>query len=172
MRSPACPRHWSLKQRLEHKSVCDPKTDCHLWTGSRTTNGYGNLTYKNRRLQAHRASWIVNRGPIPGGLLVCHRCDVRTCINPVHLFLGTQKENMADKVTKQGHERRTEDGPERRPSKAPEIMRIEMLGREFITRVLAIRSIAGRDPTSPAMTARRRRRRSDGRGRCRGVPGS
>jgi hypothetical protein len=53
---------------------------------------------------------------------------------------------MADKVAKQGHERRTEPGPERRPSKAPEIMRIEMLGRELVTRVLAINPLPGPDP--------------------------
>ena len=140
MNSP-CPRHWTLKQRLDHRSIRDPKTGCILWTGSRTTNGYGGLNYRGRHLQAHRASWLAHRGPIPTGLLVCHRCDVRPCINPDHLFLGTQKDNMVDKAAKQGHERRTEDGPERRPSKAPEIMRIEMLGREFVTRVLAIRPL-------------------------------
>ena len=168
-----CPRHWSLKQRLEHRSIRDPKTGCILWTGSRTTNGYGGLNFKGRHWQAHRASWTANRGAIPDGLLVCHRCDVRTCINPEHLFLGTQKENMADKVAKQGHERRTEEGPERRPSKAPEILRIEMLGREFVTRVLAIRPLAAVSArpaarSSPATTARRpRRARSTCRPRAR-----
>src|SRR5262245_44026943 len=141
-----CPRHWTLQQRLCHYSIRDRKTGCVLWTGSRTTNGYGGINFKGRHWQAHRASWTVHRGLIPEGLLVCHRCDVRTCINPEHLFLGTQKENMADKVAKQGHERRTEVGPERRPSKAPEIMRIEMLGREFVTRVLAIRPLPDVDP--------------------------
>jgi hypothetical protein len=145
------PRHWSLKQRLEHRSVPDPETGCILWTGCRTTNGYGGLNFRRRHLQAHRASWIAHHGPIPKGLLVCHRCDVRTCINPDHLFLGTQKENMQDKVAKQGHERRTEPGPERRPSKAPEIMRLEMFGREFVTRVLAVRPLADRAaPSQPA----------------------
>jgi hypothetical protein len=152
--SSLCSRLWPLKQRLEHRSVRDPETGCMLWTGCRTTNGYGNLTFKGRRWQAHRASWTVNRGAIPDGLLVCHRCDVRTCINPDHLFLGSQKENMADKVAKQGHERRTEDGPERRPSKSPEIMRIEMLGREFVTRVLAVRPLSPAAPVS-ARTPRR-----------------
>jgi hypothetical protein len=135
------PKHWTLRQRLDDRSVLDPKTGCLLWTGVRSTNGYGLLGHAGLRWQAHRASWTLHRGPIPQGLLVCHRCDVRTCINPDHLFIGTQKDNMADKVAKQGHERRTEEGPERRPSKAPEIMRIEMLGREFVTRVLAIRPL-------------------------------
>ena len=170
MSSP-CPRHWSLKQRLEHRSIRDSETGCVLWTGSRTTNGYGGLNVRGRHWQAHRASWTVHRGVVPHGLLVCHRCDVRTCINPDHLFLGTQKENMADKVAKQGHERRTEEGPERRPSKAPEILRIEMLGREFITRVLAIRPIDAVSAGTPrpaarssrAASARRPARRSRGR---------
>jgi hypothetical protein len=140
------PRHWSLKQRLDHRSIRDPKTGCLLWAGSRTTNGYGSVRYRGELLQAHRASWLVHRGPIRNGLLVCHHCDVRTCINPDHLSLGTQKENMADKVAKQGHERRIEEGPERRPSKAPEIMSIEMLGREFILRTLAIRPLPNADP--------------------------
>jgi len=158
MNSP-CPRQWSLKQRLEYRSVVDARTGCILWTGSRTTNGYGGLTFRNRAWQAHRASWVVHHGRIPRGLLVCHRCDVRSCINPDHLFLGTQKENMADKVAKQGHERRTEQGPERRPSKSPEIMRIEMFGREFVTRVLAIRPLID----APSQAARGQRRRRAGR---------
>ena len=171
MSSP-CPRHWSLKRRLEHRSIRDPETGCILWTGSRTTNGYGGLHVRGRTWQAHRASWTVHCGAIPDGLLICHRCDVRTCINPEHLFLGTQKENMADKVAKQGHERRAEEGPERRPSKAPEILRIEMLGREFVTRVLAIRplpqaSVSARTPrpagrASRATSVRRPARRSRG----------
>lgn len=165
-----CPRRWSLKQRLAYRSIRDPKTGCVLWTASRTTNGYGGLNFRGRHLQAHRASWIAHRGPIPKGLLVCHRCDVRTCINPKHLFFGTQKENMADKVAKQGHERRTEPGPERRPSKAPEIMRIEMLGRMFVTRVLAIQPLPNDSATvlpAPSRPASRRRRRAGSSSRAR-----
>ncbi len=144
------PKSWSLQQRLDARSIRDPETGCLLWTGCRSTNGYGLVGYAGQRLQAHRAAWIAVHGAITPGLLVCHRCDVRTCIDPAHLFLGTQKENMADKVAKQGHERRTEKGPERRPSKSPEILRIEMLGREFVTRVLAIRPL----PSPAAVSAR------------------
>jgi hypothetical protein len=90
---------------------------------------------------AHRAAWIVKHGRIPKGLFVCHKCDIRACLNPRHLFLGTHKENMADMAAKMRRERGIEPGPERRPDKSPEILRIEMLGREFITRVLAIRPL-------------------------------
>jgi len=168
-----CPPHWTLEQRLQHRSVLDRETGCLLWMGARNGNGYGMLTMAGRGLTTHRAAWVAARGPIPEGLCVCHRCDVRTCINPEHLFLGTPQDNMADMAAKMRKKRGIEEGPERRPSKAPEIMRIEMLGREFVTRVLAIRPLTDArtlpeiDRASPATTARRRRRRSAGRARCR-----
>jgi hypothetical protein len=85
---------------------------------------------------------MAKNGPIPAGLCVLHRCDVRPCINPDHLFLGTQKDNMADMAAKMGHERRPHDGgPERRPSKAPEIMRVQVPGQEFVARILAVRPV-------------------------------
>jgi hypothetical protein len=93
---------------------------------------------------------MAKHGPIPPGLCVLHRRDVRPCINPDHLYLGTQKDNMADLTAKRGHERRPHDGgPERRPSKAPEIMRIRMYGHEFVTRVLAVRPMAGVSGPAP-----------------------
>ncbi len=125
-----CPNDWPLQQRLDHHSELDSKTGCRLWAASRNTNGYGHMRWAGRLWLAHRASWVARHGPIP---------DVRRCINPDHLFLGTQKDNMTDKAVKMGHEPRTAEGPERRPSKSPEIMRIQMWGKEFVTRVLAIR---------------------------------
>lgn len=139
-----CSPKLSLQQRLDCRSTPDPMTGCVLWLASRSTNGYGHLRWSGRLWQAHRAAWVARHGAIPAGLYVCHRCDVRTCINPDHLFLGTQKDNMADKAAKAGHERRTETGPERRPSKAPEILRLELRGQEIVTRVLAIRPLKSR----------------------------
>jgi hypothetical protein len=131
-----------LEQRLARDSVIDPEARCILWMASRNASGYGQVRWQGRLWLTHRAAWLAKHGPIPLGLCVLHRCDVRPCINPDHLFLGTQKDNMADLAAKRGHERRVYDGrPERRPSKAPEIMRVQVLGQEFVARILEVRPL-------------------------------
>jgi len=72
---------------------------CHLWTGAKT-NGYGVMGVGRATAKAHRVAWELAHGPVPVGLFVCHRCDVRSCCNIAHLFLGTQLENMRDCVAK------------------------------------------------------------------------
>lgn len=76
------------------------KTDsCWLWTGSVTGGGYGQIweSLPNRkRHDAHRWSWIMHNGEIPLNLHVLHKCDVKLCVNPDHLYLGTRKDNMRD----------------------------------------------------------------------------
>jgi HNH endonuclease len=75
--------------------------DCILHDGWISGNGYGlvRVGAKGRRL-AHRVAYEQARGPIPKGMIVMHTCDVRACINPEHLILGTQQDNMVDMVTK------------------------------------------------------------------------
>lgn len=90
------------------------ETNCWIWCGLRThgahfgrSGGYGIIQPRgdaNRAkfavMMAHRVTWEIANGPIPPGMLVCHRCDVRLCVRPDHLFLGTDKENCDDMYRK------------------------------------------------------------------------
>lgn len=69
---------------------------CWLWEGSRTSNGYGQFRFLDCNWQAHRVAWTLLVGPIPEGMELCHTCDVRACVNPAHIFVGTHQDNMDD----------------------------------------------------------------------------
>jgi hypothetical protein len=85
----------TLEERVRLRTVVDPETGCHLWTGTIIPGGYGRV-----HVAAHRLAFQLANGPIPAGLLVLHRCDNPPCCNPEHLFLGSNADNMADKVRK------------------------------------------------------------------------
>jgi hypothetical protein len=87
------------RARLAMRSAIAP-TGCVEWTGSTTSDGYGQLTVNGRHMLAHRLAWEVHNGPIPDGQIVCHTCDNRSCINVGHLWLGTQRDNVRDAMAK------------------------------------------------------------------------
>lgn len=92
---------------LERRKIAD--SGCWLWTKSLDLGGYGKCGTTNAAreqffVSAHRLSWETFVGPIPEGMNVLHKCDVRNCINPDHLFLGSQKNNIEDMFRKnRGH---------------------------------------------------------------------
>lgn len=90
----------TLAERLEEATMPVPEAGCWFWLGWTQSGGYGVLRVDEKQVMAHRASWEIHRGPIPEGIKVLHRCDTPCCINPDHLFLGTQADNVKDMIQK------------------------------------------------------------------------
>lgn len=91
----------SIKERLLSFISIDDISGCWNWTGS-TSRGYGQLSkgWKKAPYKAHRLSYELFVGAIPDGLVIRHKCDNPRCANPSHLEIGTQQDNVTDRVVR------------------------------------------------------------------------
>lgn len=92
------PRNFPIKLRFMDK--VKKTNSCWIWTSVTEPRGYGVFHVKRKAYRAHRFAYQLFVGEIPSALIVCHTCDVRNCVNPDHLFLGTHKDNTQDMIKK------------------------------------------------------------------------
>lgn len=91
------PRHLRAQEFLERVEPI-PESGCWIWLGGNHANGYGGFNLDGKKDYAHRAAYRLFVGEIPEGKIVCHKCDVKMCVNPAHLYVGTYFDNSMDMV--------------------------------------------------------------------------
>ena len=137
---------------------------CWVWTGAKQASGHGTLGLGGRNagnVSAHRWSYAYCYGVDPGELCVCHKCDNRPCVNPEHLFLGTQAENMADMARKGRAAWHKKTRPDDTRAKIAAALRGRRLPEEVRSKLSAIRT--GRKfPNRKRVDADGRKRMADG----------
>ncbi|CAB4177895.1 HNH nuclease [uncultured Caudovirales phage] len=136
-----------LSDKIERNIVRIPESGCWIWMSSLNPGGYGKTGLgRGSCLSAHRVSYENKYGAIPKNKLALHTCDITCCVNPDHIFIGTQKDNMIDKVKKN----RQAKGEKHGQHKLTEMQAIEIkfsakssieLSKEFDCSITAIRQI-------------------------------
>jgi hypothetical protein len=139
-------------KRFWDKVVKSDNSDgCWIWAGAYDfKDGYGFVSFRKKMWFVHRVSWVLENGEIPEGLCVLHRCDVRLCVRPSHLFLGTRKDNNLD-CTRKGRREQgefhhcakltAEQAEEIRKKYVPKIYPLRKLAEEYQVSIQSIHSI-------------------------------
>jgi len=117
----------TLAEKLRARTAPADDKGCMLWKGMRNAKGYGLVSHEQRKQKAHRLVWEGMHGEVPEGMFVLHRCDTPSCVNLLHLWLGTAAENSADMAAKG----RSKRGPEHHNSRftAEQIIEIREMRR-------------------------------------------
>lgn len=132
----------ALAERFNKKWEPVTESGGWIWVAGIKDNGYGQINANGKTKSAHRLSWELHNGAIPDGsgshgTCVLHKCDVKSCVNPDHLFLGTQQENMSDKCSKNRQSRiKGESNPQ---SKLTDSLVIEIRRSTSTHREIALR---------------------------------
>ena len=115
--------------------VEDEETGCWNWTAGKQSMGYGMMTVKGKRMLAHRYSYeLAHTNKIPKGMFVLHKCDNPACVNPDHLFLGTQKDNIRDCIKKNRHSPPPHIGQAHRKLTEKQVIKIKKLLSQGLSR--------------------------------------
>jgi predicted XRE-type DNA-binding protein len=100
----------NLTKKIESKTEYIPFSGCHIWMGNLSEKGYGLFINNRKTIRVHRYIYEIEKGSIPPGMYVCHTCDVPSCINPNHLFVGTPADNSLDMKNKNRWKREKNPG--------------------------------------------------------------
>lgn len=134
-RSDPVPRFWAKVKKTE---------ECWEWTAALSSTGYGQIGVNRKLIFAHRFSYVLHYGNIPEGLFVLHKCDNPKCVNPDHLFAGTQTDNMQDCSKKGRHAHTSTKGEKCGASKLKEkdVIEIRSMGHMGSYKLSAIYNVA------------------------------
>jgi hypothetical protein len=128
-------RPMPLAKTLERQCIPVPEAGCWLWLGSTTHKGYGRIHKKGRLITAHRAALIARGAVLKPGMMVCHKCDTPSCVNPDHLYIGTLVENTRDRVERgRGWRRSSQTHCKRGHEFTPENTRSYLMSTGYVAR--------------------------------------